>query len=60
MANMGELCVELQALKYALSHDCRQDFLDLALSCRSVICCRFVPPVWVRECVRMCLCVCVC
>ena len=29
-----------QTLKYALSYDCRQDFLDVAISCRAVICCR--------------------
>ncbi|XP_076446469.1 putative phospholipid-transporting ATPase IA isoform X4 [Babylonia areolata] len=37
------LIVDGEALKYALSCDCRKDFLDLALSCRSVICCRVSP-----------------
>lgn len=32
----------LQTLKYALSYDCRQDFLDLSISCKAVICCRYV------------------
>jgi phospholipid-transporting ATPase len=30
-------------LKYALSPSCRQDFLDLAISCKTVICCRVSP-----------------
>jgi phospholipid-transporting ATPase len=35
--------IDGQSLKYALSCDCRQDFLDIALSCRAVICCRVSP-----------------
>ncbi|XP_021352123.1 probable phospholipid-transporting ATPase IA isoform X2 [Mizuhopecten yessoensis] len=32
-----------KTLKYALSCDCRQDFLDIAISCKAVICCRVSP-----------------
>ncbi|BFZ14729.1 hypothetical protein BsWGS_17768 [Bradybaena similaris] len=35
--------IDGQSLKYALTCDCRQDFLDIALSCRAVICCRVSP-----------------
>ncbi|XP_036360551.1 probable phospholipid-transporting ATPase IA isoform X3 [Octopus sinensis] len=37
------LIIDGQTLKYALLCDCRQDFLDIAVSCRSVICCRVSP-----------------
>lgn len=37
------LIIDGQTLKYALSCDCRQDFLDLAISCKAVICCRVSP-----------------
>lgn len=37
------LIIDGGSLKYALSCDCRQDFLDVALSCRAVICCRVSP-----------------
>ncbi|XP_074651102.1 putative phospholipid-transporting ATPase IA isoform X3 [Tubulanus polymorphus] len=37
------LIVDGHTLKYALTCDCRQDFLDIALSCRAVICCRVSP-----------------
>ncbi|KAK7479211.1 hypothetical protein BaRGS_00029555, partial [Batillaria attramentaria] len=37
------LIIDGESLKYALSCDCRQDFLDIALSCRAVICCRVSP-----------------
>ena len=33
----------LKALVYALSSECENDFLDIATSCRSVICCRATP-----------------
>lgn len=48
-ANLGDslgkendiaLIIDGQTLKYALSFEVRQSFLDLALSCKSVICCR--------------------
>ncbi|XP_061165373.1 probable phospholipid-transporting ATPase IA isoform X3 [Saccostrea echinata] len=32
-----------KTLKYGLSCDCRKDFLDLAISCKAVICCRVSP-----------------
>lgn len=34
------LIIDGQTLKYALSFEVRQSFLDLALSCKAVICCR--------------------
>uniref|UniRef100_A0A8C6VNT6 Phospholipid-transporting ATPase n=1 Tax=Naja naja TaxID=35670 RepID=A0A8C6VNT6_NAJNA len=37
------LIVDGQTLKYALSFEVRQSFLDLALSCKAVICCRVSP-----------------
>uniref|UniRef100_A0A8C9VRX0 Phospholipid-transporting ATPase n=1 Tax=Scleropages formosus TaxID=113540 RepID=A0A8C9VRX0_SCLFO len=37
------LIIDGQTLKYALSFDVRQSFLDLALSCKAVICCRVSP-----------------
>lgn len=36
------LIIDGQTLKYALSFELRQAFLDLALSCKAVICCRYV------------------
>ncbi len=41
-----------QTLKYALSYDCRHDFMDIAISCRAVICCR-VSPLQKAELVEM-------
>ncbi|KAK0132802.1 Phospholipid-transporting ATPase IB [Merluccius polli] len=37
------LVMDGQTLKYALSFELRQAFLDLALSCKAVICCRVSP-----------------
>ncbi|XP_064608442.1 probable phospholipid-transporting ATPase IA isoform X3 [Liolophura sinensis] len=37
------LIIDGQTLKYALLCDCRQDFLDIAISCKAVICCRVSP-----------------
>ncbi|XP_070197579.1 phospholipid-transporting ATPase IB-like isoform X2 [Littorina saxatilis] len=37
------LIIDGEALRHALSCDCRKDFLDIALSCKSVICCRVSP-----------------
>ncbi|RZF42200.1 hypothetical protein LSTR_LSTR004349 [Laodelphax striatellus] len=37
------LVVDGTSLKFALSHELRRDFLQLCLSCRSVICCRVSP-----------------
>lgn len=34
------LIIDGHTLKYALSFEVRQSFLDLALSCKAVICCR--------------------
>uniref|UniRef100_A0A8D0H6Q8 Phospholipid-transporting ATPase n=1 Tax=Sphenodon punctatus TaxID=8508 RepID=A0A8D0H6Q8_SPHPU len=51
-ANLGDtlgkendiaLIIDGQTLKYALSFEVRQYFLDLALSCKAVICCRVSP-----------------
>lgn len=36
------LIIDGQTLKYALSFEVRQSFLDLALSCKAVICCRYI------------------
>ncbi|CAF1628478.1 unnamed protein product, partial [Adineta ricciae] len=41
--NPASLVIEGQTLKYALQAPCRQDFLDLAISCKTVICCRVSP-----------------
>ncbi|XP_054754666.1 probable phospholipid-transporting ATPase IA isoform X2 [Lytechinus pictus] len=37
------LIINGEALKFALSFDLRKDFLELAMSCKSVICCRVTP-----------------
>ncbi|KAM4796920.1 phospholipid-transporting ATPase IB [Rhinophrynus dorsalis] len=46
------LIIDGQTLKYALSFEVRQCFLDLALSCKAVICCR-VSPLQKSEIVEM-------
>ncbi|XP_030058256.1 phospholipid-transporting ATPase IB [Microcaecilia unicolor] len=46
------LIIDGQTLKYALSFEVRQYFLDLALSCKAVICCR-VSPIQKSEIVDM-------
>ncbi|XP_039601412.1 phospholipid-transporting ATPase IB isoform X2 [Polypterus senegalus] len=46
------LIIDGQTLKYALSFEVRQSFLDLALSCKAVICCR-VSPLQKSEIVEM-------
>ncbi|XP_056294685.1 phospholipid-transporting ATPase IA isoform X2 [Pseudoliparis swirei] len=46
------LIIDGKTLKYALSFGVRQYFLDLALSCKSVICCR-VSPLQKSEVVEM-------
>jgi phospholipid-transporting ATPase len=33
----------MQTLNHALTYECRQDFLDVAVSCKTVICCRVSP-----------------
>lgn len=35
--------IDGQTLDFALSYDCCQDFLDIAVSCKAVICCRVSP-----------------
>ncbi len=40
--DMNGIFFDQQTLKYALEFDLRKDFLDLAVSCKSVICCRYV------------------
>lgn len=42
-SNSFTLIIDGQSLKHALSHDLKMDFLDLCLSCKSVICCRVSP-----------------
>lgn len=37
------LVIDGQTLKFALSYECCQDFLDVAVSCKAVICCRVSP-----------------
>ncbi|CAH1777147.1 unnamed protein product, partial [Owenia fusiformis] len=37
------LIIDGKTLKYALTPDCRQDFLQIAISCKAVICCRVSP-----------------
>ncbi|XP_064637664.1 probable phospholipid-transporting ATPase IA isoform X4 [Lineus longissimus] len=41
--NEVALIIDGHTLKYALACDCRHDFLDIALSCKAVICCRVSP-----------------
>lgn len=45
------LIIDGKTLKYALTFGARQYFLDLALSCKAVICCRYVtvPGEWVEN-----------
>ncbi|XP_025421825.1 probable phospholipid-transporting ATPase IA isoform X2 [Sipha flava] len=42
-ANPCTLIIDGQSLKHALSHDLKMDFLELCMSCKSVICCRVSP-----------------
>lgn len=37
------LVIDGRSLEYALRHDLRQDFMKIALNCKSVICCRVSP-----------------
>ncbi|XP_073997517.1 ATPase phospholipid transporting 8A1 isoform X3 [Rhodnius prolixus] len=37
------LVIDGQALKFALSHELKTDFLQLCIACKSVICCRVSP-----------------
>lgn len=41
--NSYTLIIDGQSLKHALTHDLKMDFLELCLSCKSVICCRVSP-----------------
>ncbi|XP_050425545.1 probable phospholipid-transporting ATPase IA isoform X2 [Adelges cooleyi] len=41
--NTFTLVIDGQALKHALSHDLKLDFLELCMNCKSVICCRVSP-----------------
>ncbi|KAH8875473.1 Phospholipid-transporting ATPase IB [Schistosoma japonicum] len=43
MENDFALIVDGQTLEFALLCECRDQFLDVALSCKSVICCRVSP-----------------
>ncbi|VDO99849.1 unnamed protein product [Schistosoma margrebowiei] len=42
MENDFALIVDGETLEFALLCECREQFLDVALSCKSVICCRQV------------------
>lgn len=42
-SNSCTLIIDGQSLKHALSHDLKMDFLELCMSCKSVICCRVSP-----------------
>lgn len=46
------LVIDGQALKHALSHDLKMDFLQLCLNCKSVICCRVSPMQKAEVCIR--------
>lgn len=37
------LVIDGQSLKFALTHELRREFLQLCISCKSVICCRVSP-----------------
>ncbi|XP_036406934.1 probable phospholipid-transporting ATPase IA isoform X4 [Megalops cyprinoides] len=50
--NNSALIIDGKTLKYALTFNARQLFLDLALSCKAVICCR-VSPLQKSEVVEM-------
>nr|XP_006820513.1 PREDICTED: probable phospholipid-transporting ATPase IA-like [Saccoglossus kowalevskii] len=50
--NCVGLIIDGRSLKYALSFELRKDFLDLAVSCKAVICCR-VSPLQKSEIVEM-------
>ena len=41
--NEAALIIDGKTLLYALTPDLRKDFLDLCVSCKSVICCRVSP-----------------
>ncbi|ESO07180.1 hypothetical protein HELRODRAFT_110679 [Helobdella robusta] len=41
--NLLGLITDGETLKHAMSYRCREDFLSLLLSCKSVICCRMSP-----------------
>ncbi|XP_050531336.1 probable phospholipid-transporting ATPase IA isoform X2 [Daktulosphaira vitifoliae] len=41
--NSLTLVIDGQSLKHALSHNLKMDFLELCMSCKSVICCRVSP-----------------
>lgn len=41
--NEAALIIDGKTLIYALTPDLRKDFLDLCISCKSVICCRVSP-----------------
>ncbi|CAF1156268.1 unnamed protein product [Adineta steineri] len=41
--NLASLVIDGLTLKYALDASCRSDFLKLAISCKTVICCRVSP-----------------
>ncbi|KAL5012928.1 hypothetical protein ScPMuIL_011479 [Solemya velum] len=41
--NEVALIIDGQTLKYAMTCDCKQDFLDIAISCKAVMCCRVSP-----------------
>jgi magnesium-transporting ATPase (P-type) len=47
------LVIDGQSLKHALSHDLKMDFLELCMSCKSVICCRVSPMQKAEVCIAL-------
>lgn len=41
--NLVGFVIDGETLKHALSYNCRQDLLDILVSCKAVICCRMSP-----------------
>lgn len=50
--NPSTLVIDGQSLKHALSHDLKMDFLELCMSCKSVICCRVSPMQKAEVCIN--------
>lgn len=51
------LVIDGQSLKHALSHDLKMDFLELCMSCKSVICCRVSPMQKAEVCITTTNCI---
>lgn len=41
--NLVALIIDGQSLRYAYAPECQRDFLEIAMSCKAVICCRVSP-----------------